>query len=64
MGVVILQTDIVEILRKVKDIMDALDQRLTTMEEKTLNASNSTRYDISMLNHIINDLEEELRSFD
>gem|GEM_PF-5842901 len=59
-----MQTDIVEILRKVKDIMDALDQRLTTMEEKTLNASNSTRYDISMLNHIINDLEEELRSFD
>ncbi|WP_159102318.1 hypothetical protein [Caldalkalibacillus mannanilyticus] len=56
-----MQTDIIDILRKVKEIMDVLDQRVTKIEETSLNSSHSIRYDISILNSLIGDLEEELR---
>lgn len=57
-----LQTDVTSILRKIKDILGDLDQRITNVEEKSLNTANSSRYDISLLQDLINELEDELRA--
>jgi hypothetical protein len=59
-----LQTDIIDILQKSKEILDVIDQRITVIEEKTTNTSNSVRYDLSLLQELINELAAEIRNHD